>query len=212
MLPSNTKRLLQNTIDSTESHNRRLHIKQIWKQRECEKKKKRKRIELDEDDKSNWSTMQKIRKQNAKKRRTNIESIMFGQWNHDKFDRMQRGQTMKKPSTTTKKKTIFDALESLKSTKRRKPQSTEKESDSESDYDFIQSVRQKKDKKKKCIAINIKSGKKKQKMRNKNDEIKQKRIEPGCDNDHCQNIKYITEISICYEHQSDKDHKSRGSN
>merc|ERR1712056_165435 len=106
----------------------------------------------------NWSNMQKIRKQNAKKRKTNLQSIMFGHWNHDRFDKLNANKT-----TTAKgsmpKKTLFDALESLKQ------KETLSESGTESDIDLLQSVKRKKSKRKKKIAINIKADKKTKKKK-----------------------------------------------
>eukprot|EP01084_Bolivina_argentea_P223372 377954_1 len=158
MLPSNTIRFIQNTIDSTQSHNKRLHVNHIWKQRDnCHKKRKRKR-KRSEFDKSNndeyidnnWHDMHQIRKQNAKKKKTNLESIMLGKWDHDKFDRMQ-----KQPQ-----KTLFDALQSLKcnkpKTNKYKSNNTiNNDNDSESDIDLMEQI--KKRKKINTITININS-------------------------------------------------------
>ena len=156
MLPTNSLRLIQNTIDSTQSHNQRIHVDKLWNQREIQnnhRKKKRKRPNIfkgDDCDK-NWHKMQKIRKQNAKKRKTNLEGIVLGKWGHDKFDKMD------KTNNKQTNKTLFDALQSLKP----KPiiLSDNDSEQSEQDIDLTKRSKIWQKKSKHSMVINLKSSK-----------------------------------------------------
>ena len=119
--------------------------------------------------------MQRERERNAKKRRTNLESLKLGKWGHDGYDRMEKESQnttfVRAGSGVVAEKTLMDALASLKKGKSKKSKKKSKpkrrapsidiDHSSDDDIDLLQNRKSKTKKKQSTngISICIKGGK-----------------------------------------------------